>query len=114
MPRRSCTVCGAAALPGVARCHRHTRAPTANQARKYRGSTAYQETRALVLRRDGYRCHLCGRSDPPADQIDHIVPYSQADPETRDIMRAEDFRAAHGSCNRRRGARALTPPPEAR
>jgi 5-methylcytosine-specific restriction endonuclease McrA len=111
VPRKVC-ICGRPALPGKSRCELHPRIPTSNQQRPYRGSAAYKRLRPIVLERDGYRCHLCGRSDPPADEIDHVVPYSKMIPEHRDELRADDFAASHRSCNRRRGAKPLTPPPD--
>lgn len=48
------------------RCRAHQLAKTRP------GSTsAWRRVRAQVLKRDGYRCRLCGA---PATHVDHIVP----------------------------------------
>lgn len=47
-------------------------------------------------------CHLCGQPARPGDPLtaDHIIPRAHGGPTTRD-----NLRAAHASCNARRGAR---------
>ena len=39
-------------------------------------SRAYRKVRALVLRRDGFLCVLCGAGGVPLE-VDHIVPLSE-------------------------------------
>lgn len=105
MPARSCPRCGG---PRPARgpcgfCGQGTRAP----ARGYRGLAGYRAMRERVLA-DSTRCHLCG--DLGADEIDHVVPYADQDPATRDdpsTWRPEDFRPAHRRCNAARGRRPV-------
>lgn len=105
-PRAACAICGAPSLPGKSRCGLHPRAATPAQKRAYRGTAAYRRVRRDVIARDAGICHLCG--GPGADEIDHIVPYADQDPRTRDDLDASQFLAAHRSCNARRGRRPLT------
>jgi 5-methylcytosine-specific restriction endonuclease McrA len=64
-----------------------------------------------ILRRDGWRCHICGRSTPerlrgtfddPAPELDHIIPLAAGGNHTR-INTA----CACRKCNRQKGARPL-------
>lgn len=67
--------------------------------------------RATVVRtlrlRDGDGCRLCGtvidftlpQTDPWAEEIDHIVPFSLGGP-----CALSNFQLAHAWCNRRKGA----------
>jgi 5-methylcytosine-specific restriction endonuclease McrA len=72
--------------------------------RRYRGSTrAYRKARAAVLAYATH-CHLCGKTARPWDPfvVDHVVPRALGGP---DII--SNLRAAHRSCNARRGAKPL-------
>lgn len=63
-------------------------------------------TLADIGSRDGWRCHLCGRSVnrlksgnlPTGPTIDHLIPISQGGADTR-----ENVALAHRRCNTRRG-----------
>lgn len=63
--------------------------------------------RAAVYARDGDVCwlcgtyvdRLCGHNDECAPTVDHVVPRKHGGPHTLD-----NLRAAHRSCNGRRGA----------
>lgn len=65
---------------------------------------------SAVFRRDGWRCHICGRltarerqvPDPRAPTIDHIIPLADGGDDT---MR--NVATAHFSCNSRRGTGGL-------
>ena len=59
--------------------------------RKYRKAAAYAK------QRDAYVCWLCGR--PGADTVDHLVPLALGG----DPYDPLNMRAAHRSCNSRRG-----------
>ncbi|UDY35692.1 HNH endonuclease [Dermatobacter hominis] len=60
-----------------------------------------------VIRRDGGRCHLCGRLG--ADSADHIIPWSHFPPDQKHLAdRLENLAAVHNDpCNRIRGARSV-------
>jgi 5-methylcytosine-specific restriction endonuclease McrA len=111
MPRKACTVCGAASVGRTARCPLHPLAPTVNQRRPYRGTARYRQTVAAVLERDRGVCHRCGELG--ADTIDHFpTPYSRlprdrktGHPTIDDALDEGNLRAAHLSCNRRAGNR---------
>jgi 5-methylcytosine-specific restriction endonuclease McrA len=62
---------------------------------KYR--PGWNRRRALVLKRDGGVCQLCGGDG--ADTVDHIVPVVAGGSDA-----PEGLRAAHRACNSRRGA----------
>ncbi len=69
----------------------------------------------VIAERDGWTCHLCGDSidrerhyqgwiNPEGASVDHVVPLSRGgsnDP--------ANLKAAHWSCNVRRGNRLMTP-----
>ena len=64
---------------------------------KLRQTHSYRRARLAVLHRDRGICWLCGR--PGADTADHVVPLALGgDPNDQLNMRA-----AHRSCNSRRG-----------
>lgn len=57
-------------------------------------------SRAEIFRRDGGRCHVCGRRcDPSRFEIDHLVPIARGGAEC-----ATNVALAHPTCNRKRGA----------
>lgn len=72
--------------------------------------TAQLIDRFAIAERDGWRCHICGKSipkdsrapDPKSLTLDHLVPISQGGPHTKD-----NVAAAHLRCNIRRGAGRL-------
>jgi 5-methylcytosine-specific restriction protein A len=93
------TVCAVPGCPATAtyrgRCAAHARA--LRTARDRPGSTtAWRALRAEVLRRDGYRCWLCGGLG--ADSADHLVRVADGGGDS-----LANLRAAHLSCNARRG-----------
>jgi 5-methylcytosine-specific restriction endonuclease McrA len=51
-------------------------------------------------------CWLCGKADPPADTVDHILPISKYPELAHDMA---NLRPAHRSCNSRKGAGGVTP-----
>jgi hypothetical protein len=55
-------------------------------------------TRKRILKRDGYRCWLCGGRD--ADTVDHVV--ARANGGTDDDS---NLRAAHKRCNDQKGTK---------
>lgn len=81
-----------------------------------RGSHNYQKQRTAFLNQcetNNTTCHLCGQpidykaeqSHPDAFELDHFYPVSERPDLIEDPA---NFRASHGSCNRRRGNRAAT------
>lgn len=72
------------------------------------GSTrAWRVRRAFVLQRDHWVCWLCGRAG--ADSVDHVIPRERGG--TDDLG---NLRAAHLSCNLRRGVRTPVAPAPSR
>jgi 5-methylcytosine-specific restriction protein A len=95
---RSCPRCGRT-FPAGQRCPLH------GQRRRSPSSVAtrlpgWAKTRARVLARDRYVCGICG--GPGADAVDHVVPASLGG-----TNHPSNLRAAHASCNARRGVRSL-------
>lgn len=72
--------------------------PSQYEVAKLRRTHRYRRARAAVLQRDRGMCWLCGR--PGADTVDHVVPLSLGG----DPVDVLNMRAAHRSCNSRRGA----------
>jgi len=70
---------------------------------KHRKTRRYQRARTNILIRDGGICWLCGR--PGANTADHIIPLAQGGHPYSEL----NLRAAHHSCNSRRGANTPTP-----
>lgn len=69
-----------------------------------RGSTrAWRKLRALVLSRDGYRCHWCGK---PATTVDHLVRRVDGGSDALD-----NLAAACGPCNYGRRVAVRRVPP---
>jgi 5-methylcytosine-specific restriction enzyme A len=83
----------------VKRRKRYARQDASRRARgKRNGSTsAYRKERAFVLERDKGICWICRKAG--ANTADHIVPVSKDGSDHR-----SNLRAAHKSCNSRRGA----------
>lgn len=99
--RRPCPGCKVALIAAPARrclvcATRHEQA-RGSATRRGLGS-AYQQKREFILRRDGWVCWLCGQDG--ADTVDHVIPRSRGGESSDD-----NLRAAHRSCNARRGAR---------
>jgi 5-methylcytosine-specific restriction endonuclease McrA len=77
-----------------------------------RGASEYEPVdSAVVFRRDGWRCQLCGRVTPErlmgslngcAPTLDHIVPLSRGGPHTY-----RNTQCACRRCNLRKGAKTL-------
>jgi 5-methylcytosine-specific restriction endonuclease McrA len=91
MTIKACSRCGAPAQPGSNRCHRHP--PNPISARPHR------RVRAAVLA-DADRCWICGQP-PTADDpltFDHVTPRNHGG-----VASIDNARAAHLSCNSRRG-----------
>lgn len=86
---RACTICGR--LTTTNRCDAHALPPRGRPHRRARAQTLQEET----------RCWICGHPARPDDPLtaDHVIPRAHGGPNTRD-----NYRAAHASCNIRRGA----------
>jgi 5-methylcytosine-specific restriction endonuclease McrA len=84
-PAVRCSACGAA--------YNARRGTTTERGLGYR----YQRKRRGILERDGGICWIC--SNPGADTIDHAVPRARGGTDED-----ANLRAAHGSCNYRRGS----------
>lgn len=106
MTARLCSAVGCYLAAGTTgRCPAHARAlarrrdPRTTTARGYGAS--YQAFRKRVLAEEDC-CWLCGAPGTEDDplQADHVVPLSMGGRRTRD-----NLRAAHRSCNVRRGGR---------
>jgi 5-methylcytosine-specific restriction endonuclease McrA len=97
-----CPECGARRLAKRKRRPRSREAEARQRAtpraRFYR-SAAWKRVRLVVLHRDGYRCHWCGRE---ANEADHLIPFD----ERPDLaLELTNLVAACRSCNGSRGAR---------
>ena len=67
---------------------------------RLRGASAIPVDAVAIGRRDGMRCHLCGRRIALKDfTLDHLIPIVDGGPHT-----PSNVAAAHRSCNSRRGA----------
>jgi hypothetical protein len=109
MPRKACTVCGGPSVGRSTRCRFHPLARSASQQRDYRGLAIYRQTVERVIDRDAGVCHICGEAG--ATSIDHYpVSYRELRRRHGDAVPVAialdetNLRAAHLSCNRRRGA----------
>ena len=82
---RACVTCG---IPsGGSYCPEHQPKPWATSRRRQRLTVSGWEAQRRakrVLARYMSACHWCGRSNPPADQVDHVIPLAGggADDET--------------------------------
>lgn len=72
--------------------------PAKRRNNRGRSGRPWARTRLAVLERDRFICWLCGRVG--ADTADHVVPLSLGG----DPLDPANLRAAHRSCNSRRGA----------
>lgn len=91
------------------RCRSRSARWKANQLRRAatRAIDAEEFDLAEILKRDGCKCHICGRSidphlgwpHPQSASIDHLVPVSRGGSHTR-----QNVAAAHLFCNIGRGA----------
>lgn len=92
----------------ASRCPGHAPSPWAGaEARKAarRAELSDRQWRALrveVLKRDGWKCDLCG---DPATEVDHIVPFTEGGRSTPSNLRAI-CRPCHASKSAREGNRA--------
>ena len=82
---RVCVTCGVPSRE--THCPEHKPRPWATSRRRQRVTVSgWEEQRRAkrVLARYLGACHVCGRSAPPADQVDHVVPLAEggADDET--------------------------------
>jgi 5-methylcytosine-specific restriction endonuclease McrA len=78
-------------------------------ARKYTATRRAREASAAllkvdfqeILRRDGYRCHICRLAvEPKSLEFDHVIPLALGGAHSND-----NISVAHRSCNRVKGAR---------
>ena len=94
---KHCAAAGCTTLvpAGVSRCVAHTRPP--------RGR-AHRQARALTLAEE-HVCWLCGLPARPGDPLtaDHVVARVHGGRDSR-----ANYRAAHASCNKRRGSKGGT------
>lgn len=68
------------------------------RAAKKASPTIEKIDRASIYRRDGGRCHICGRPVSRSSyELDHLIPLSRGGPHISD-----NLAVAHGKCNRRR------------
>ena len=67
-----------------------------------RKGARWRRLRAQVLEANNV-CWLCGKSTPPADTVDHVLPLSVYPELAHDIG---NLRPAHKSCNSSKGAGA--------
>ena len=72
-----------------------------------RNTARYRRQRATYLmmaRAAGMPCGICGKPDPPPDQVHHITPISwkRADP-----FDTVNWMPAHGDCNNRQQDKPL-------
>lgn len=54
--------------------------------------------RRIALRRDGYRCRMCGSPDDL--ELDHIIPFSKGGP-----CHLDNIQVLCSDCNKRKGAK---------
>jgi 5-methylcytosine-specific restriction endonuclease McrA len=89
---RTC-VCGRICPPGTNRCPLHA-------IQRDNGHSRRKRIAREVLAQE-HTCWICGHPERPGDPltIDHLIPVAYGGTTTR-----ENLRAAHRSCNSRRGA----------
>lgn len=77
---RASKICAKAGCPNLQPCADHPHTPWAGSKRKQRRSlsgSAEQKRNRQVLKAFDYRCHICGVNEPPANEVDHIVPLAE-------------------------------------
>jgi 5-methylcytosine-specific restriction enzyme A len=75
---RACVRCGIPSKGSY--CPEHKPQPWENSRRRQRVTVSgWEEQRRAkrVLARFLFACHWCGRSNPQADQVDHVVPLAE-------------------------------------
>jgi 5-methylcytosine-specific restriction endonuclease McrA len=65
-----------------------------------RSGSTWRRLRAQILESSDV-CWLCGRNQPPADTVDHVLPLSIYPELAHDLS---NLRPAHRTCNSRKGA----------
>ena len=69
------------------------------------GDRKYRTWKSGILRRDGWRCVICGAQGPAAQvEVDHIVPRVAGGP----LMAPGNARVLCADCNRTKGGRAMS------
>lgn len=95
------SVCPEPGCPNLRPCPEHPEPDHRSPSSRRTSTHAWQtRIRPFVLRRDDYRCHICGLSG--ADQVDHLVPVSMGGTDD-----PTNLAAAHARCNNQRGASRL-------
>jgi 5-methylcytosine-specific restriction endonuclease McrA len=91
---RACAYCGRPVPVGAIRCAEHAIARDNGHARRKRIARGFLATQTV--------CAICGQPARPNDPltIDHVIPVAHGGQTT-----LANLRAAHRSCNSRRGAR---------
>ena len=95
---RACATCGRPS-PGNY-CSEHRPKPWATSKRRERmglSGGAWATVRRRVLARDQGVCYLCDRGDPPADEVDHLVPVAEGG-----TSRTDNLASCHASCHARK------------
>lgn len=116
---KKCVDCGEWYEPYVG-CALRCRLCAAQQAKEYKNARKRQKEYgerggspvlySYIMKRDGWRCYLCGgRIDPRlsyphqmSGSLDHVIPFSLGGTYTR-----ENIRAAHLDCNRKKHTKAM-------
>lgn len=108
-PLWPCRYCSDTCIDRVARRKfraRHGRLDQARKRARFYGVAYEPISRNTVLKRDGYRCQLCGVKtparlkvpDPHAPTVDHIIPVSQGGPHLYSNVQCACF-----ACNVKKG-----------
>lgn len=58
-------------------------------------TSAWRKVRTFVLKRDRQVCQLCGLDIPPADTVDHKIPWSLGGTDHPDNLQAAHDRPCH-------------------
>jgi 5-methylcytosine-specific restriction endonuclease McrA len=78
------------------KCSEH-RSKRRSPSSRVTGTQAWKRVRFIVLQRDGYACHYCGKK---ASAVDHVVPVSHGG----DPLDPANLRASCTYCNSSKGA----------